>query len=354
MLRFNKYQRILFIAITVFSTVNFSLGKTSDTLKLDKKISLLNDRAFMFFPSMSKIDEIHQDINWVTSISLNYDEINIQFSAVELFLLGDSNLFETVSKEKGNDYNNESARWKYNEFMSYSNFIRKKLENQDSLLAIMSTPTVFHTGRLNILVNNLLVMTADRSIFLIDVYTDAIGFKNKNRLIEFSELIFRTLRKGTRVNNLKARKECYKVADSKFYFKFSVPKDYFITYNSYDLKFYIHKYRNYNDSIWSKLTINSVQPITGEYDDYSENYDVNQTDFARKKGRFIRQRVNWRTFSRKFGNKTFLAIENVESKKLEDYINVFVATNSLSSMNEMMKIVKKTKLKRGRLFKVYN
>lgn len=337
-------------------TNSCALGQLIDTFKLDNKLSILNDRAYMFFPSTAKIEKSPVDINWMTNILLEYEEIKLTFHFEELFMIGDSNLYtqvlhgeKKIFPEKG--YTNLLF---YTLNSSNYDFKRKLLPNKEGLISILSTPQRYRTGDDQILINTLLVKTKDNSIFLAEVYVNQNGFKIKDQLTGLSEKVFQTLTNGMRTNNRNARVEYYKdkIFETNKYFTFSLPKDYVITTMDYGEKFEIHKYTNFIDSNWSSFSIYPVNPLTGIYD-YGEELDLYglnslKDSMVRKEGRFLRVKVDWITYNSN-SNKAFLKFENIDPNDIGidgPYVHVFIATNSASSMEELTEILENIKLKR--------
>lgn len=347
----------LFFAICMFYTI--SLAKWSDTFKLDKQLSVLNNKATLSFPSIAKIKHSTNDVNLLTNIMLEFEDIKLTFHFVELFMLGDSNLLKQILKEEKQLFPAKG----YTNLLFYTlnsssyNFKRKILHHSDELLSVLSTPQLYRTGLENILINMMLVKTADNSIFLTEVYVNKIGFKIKDSLTVFSENILQTLQNGTRKNDRSKRVVYFKdeILDTKKYFRFKLPENYTVTVADNGERFTIHKYTNFVDSNWVTFSIYPVYPPMYEYGEEPDMYGFDNTDNRiRVKGKFLKIKVDWITYSNE-KKKAFLKEENIDPNDIGlkgPYIHVFMATNSASNMKEMTKILESIKLKRKLYWKV--
>jgi len=257
----------LLFGLILFCSINNQIvfGQKINDLKLDNKLSILNDKAFFLFPTAavnssrsSDIMSADPNINQETRVVLDIDEMRLVFFAQELFKIGDSNLFENISKEK-NDLG----------------FKREITTNHDQILAILSTPSIFDTTQNAILVNSMIVKTQDNSIFRIDAYINPEAFKHKVEFIKLTEQVFKTVSKGTRINDKSAKVQTLKSFRTKKAFDFTLPENYCITIDQqYDFQvFNFHKYTNYNDSNWMSLTIYTGNHPSYFYEDYE--FDIN-------------------------------------------------------------------------------
>jgi hypothetical protein len=311
-----------------------SFGQSLGNLKLDNRLSILNDKAFFKFPTAAKnevretdIMSADHNINKETRIVLDIDDMRLVFFAQELYRIGDKNLFAEVSKEKGS-----------------LNFNRKILTDQGQLLSILSTPTVFDSTRNAILVNSLLVKTQDNSIFQINAYINPDAYRQKDEFVKLTEQVFQTLTKGTRENNLAQREETLNIFGTKKGFKFSIPEKYTITIDQkYDFQvFKFNKYSNLNDTDWVRLTI-----YTGNHPSYFyKSYELDEKSSKRVTGKFLDSKVDWLTFYDS-DKQIFLKEQIIPSDKIDKGLLVHIAmvSNKDISIEELTKIVESIQLK---------
>lgn len=229
-------QLIFAIGTTVsFLTLQSVSCQNLDTIKLDNKQSVLNDRAFFTFPTYAdnikrSVDIMSADpnANVETRIVLDIGEMRLVFFAEELYMLGDNNLYDYASKE------NEKK-----------NIITKILTDKDSLRSILSTPTTFDSTKTAILLNSLLVQTQDSTIFRISAYINPDGYKLKSQFQALSEKVFSTLTKGTRITKRNERQESFSILGGSKSFVFKIPYNYCVTTDDqYDFQVWnFHKYQ---------------------------------------------------------------------------------------------------------------
>jgi hypothetical protein len=152
-------KQLFLIWLTAISALTFPTASAQnlDTIKIDSKLSVLNDRAFFKFPTNATnikrgVDIMSADpnANEETRIVLDIGDMRLVFFAQELFAFGDKELLTTISNQNVKDERTT-----------------KILADKDSLQSILSTPIKFDTTRNAILVNSLVVRTQDtqRSIY---------------------------------------------------------------------------------------------------------------------------------------------------------------------------------------------
>ena len=330
----NKKQVIfsLTILLSIFGQTTF--GQNLKDIKLDNKQSILNDKAFFVFPTDAKnkarsadLMSTDYNINQETRIVLDIDKMKIVFFAQELFLFGNNNLLEEVTKEKNEE-----------------NFKIKTLNNKDQLLSILSTPIAFDSTKNAILVNSLLVKTQDNSVFRIDAYINPDAYRVKNELVELTEQIFQTLMKGTRANNINARVETHNIFGTKKDFNFNLPENYCITIDQkYDFQvFKFHKYKNYSDTNWISMTV-----YTGNHPSYFfREYGFDQSSTKWVTNEFLGKKVDWLSFHNA-DKQIYLKEQQIPCDKISKGLIVHIAmlSNSDISIDELTKIVESIKLK---------
>lgn len=318
--------------MTIICISNFAFGQTISNLKLDNKISILNDRAFFVFPIDAKNVARQGDImsadpntSKETRIILDIDKQRLVFFARELFQTNNSNFLEVLRKENGEEFQN------------------KILTEKDSTISVLSTPLKFDSTKNAILVNNLFVKTADNSIFVIGAYINPDAFKNKNEFQQLSEKVFSSFTKGNRKYNFKARTEVLPIFDGKKNFKIELPNGFVVNKDKkYDfevLKF--QQVKDFSDNNWVSLTI-----YTGNHPSYFYGeYDLDESKSEKVKGQFLEQNVEWMYF--KDSDKHFyLKEQKIPSDKIEEGLVVHIAmlSNQPKSIDELTKIIENIKL----------
>src|SRR5688572_2902016 len=95
-------KSILLIVVTLFSVHLFS--QSTNEIKLVRKLSILNDRAFCNFPNdaeISKYATVHQNLETEIhfELTVKYERMPCMFVARELFKVADNSIVENISKE---------------------------------------------------------------------------------------------------------------------------------------------------------------------------------------------------------------------------------------------------------------
>jgi hypothetical protein len=330
----NNKQLIIGLTLLLSAFFQTTFGQGLKDIKLDNKQSILNNKAFFNFPTAAKnearatdIMSTDHNINQETRIVLDIDTMRLVFFAQELYLFGDNNLFNEVSKEKSN-----------------LNFKSKILTDKDQIFSILSTPTVFDSTKNAILVNSLLVKTEDNSVFQINAYINPDAYKLKDDFVKLTEQVFETLTKGTRKNNFTARDQTLNIFGTKKNFKFTIPENYFITIDQkYDFQvFKFHKYSNYSDTNWVKLII-----YTGHHPSYFyKSYGLDRGVSKKVNGKFLDKKINWLSFYDS-NKQLYLKEQQIPSDKIEKGLIVHIAmlSNREISIDELTKIVESIQLK---------
>ena len=323
-------KTLFFSALLLLTTQG--IGQKISDLKLDNKQSILNDKAFFQFPTDAKNVARQADImsadpntNKETRIILDIDKQRLVFFARELYVTGNDNLLETISKD-----NNENAK-------------TKVLTKQDSLLSVLVTPSKFDSTQNAILVNNLYVKTQDKTVFIIGAYINPAAFKNKDEFQKLADKVFASLTKGNRKLNYKARTETLPIFDGKKKFSISLPDGYVITKDKkYDfevLKF--QKIRDIADTNWTSLTI-----YTGNHPSYFYGeYDFDGNDGVKANTTFLNKGVEWLDF-KNAEKQLFLREQKIPSDQIEKGLIIHIAMlgNNQEAINELTKIIENIKL----------
>ncbi len=321
------------LTVLIALTFQTALGQNLDTIKFDNKQSILNDRAFFNFPTYATnikrgVDIMSADPNGneETRIVLDMGEMRLVFFAQELFVLGDNDLLNTITKQ------NEPG-----------NFKTKILSDKDSLLSILSTPTAFDSTKNAIILNSLVVRTQDNTLFQINAYINPAGYKLKDQFIKLTEDVFSTLTKGTRVNNLGARQEKHGIFLTDKAFTFDLPANYSITVDQqYDFQvFKFHKYQTAADTNWIQFIIYSGFHPSSVYGDYG----LSQSDAKKINGTFLGHKIDWLYFD--MSKEGFYVKEQqIQSDQLpkDQIIHLALLSNQEQSIDEMTKIAESIKL----------
>jgi len=250
---------------------------------LTNKQSILNDRAFFLFPASAEnkargtgIMSADPNINNETRIVWDIKDMRMVFFAQELYATCSGSLLGHSIKDDRDDFKS------------------RVLTDSDSLVSVLSMPLTFDTTQNAILVNTLLVRTADKSVFRISAYITPAAFKEKDEFMKLSERVFSSLSKGNRKLNSKARTESWPVYEGAQQFRIAVPEGYVITKDAkYDfevLKF--RKVSEIGDTSFTSLII-----YTGHHPSYfytEQGFSASQAE--KIKGSFLDKKVEWLDF----------------------------------------------------------
>jgi hypothetical protein len=326
-------KQFLTTLLTVFIASTTLHSQTLDNIKLDNKQSVLNDRAFFFFPTEAKnearatdIMSADHNINQETRIVFDNGDMRLVFFAQELFALADNDLFQTVSKQ---DETNQSKT--------------KILTDKDNLLSILSTPTKFDSTKNAILVNSLVVKTQDNTLFRISAYINPSAYKMKDQYQKLTENVFSTLTKGTRKNNRSARQEKLEIFGTKKSLTINLPADYCVTIDQkYDFQvFKLHRYQTLTDTTWVQVIIYNGHHPSMVYRDYG----LSENDGQKTKGKFLNKNIDWLFFDineRGFYDKEQkVACDNIEKGLV---FHIAMLSNKKELIDDLTKIIETIKL----------
>lgn len=321
------------IAIFPFLSVS---GQTTmpDSLTHAKQISILNNKLLLTFPAgainsprVADIMAADPNENRETRIILDSGKMRLVFLAQELFSLGGKNMFEDISKQVEPDFD----------------FQRRILLDSASLLAVLSTPTLFDSTQSAILVNSLLVQSPDGTVCRVDAYINPDAWNLKEAYVQLTENIFKTIIPGSRRIQLKARQETYKIPGSTAQFQFTLPENYFITIDEkYDFSvFKINKYKKLTDDTYTSLTI-----YTGRYPTFFyKEYQLSDSNAVKAKGIFLQNNYDWLYFKEDKTN-FFLKEQIIPADNLGQgtVFHVALLTNKKDILEELTAITEKIKL----------
>jgi len=332
-MKFSK--KSAFILLVIFLSGATTSFAQSDTVKLDKHIPILNHKYFFDFPAAAMVSPRVADImaadpneNKETRIIMDNDKMRLVFFAQELFAHGGSTLFADISGQIEPDFN----------------FQRKVLSDSDSLMAILSTPTLFDSTASAILVNSLMVKSPDNTVSRIDVYINPEAYSKKEEYVKLSEAIFKTIIKGTRRVDLKAREESYKIVGVASNFLFKLPENYYVTVDEkYDFGvFKLTKYRkDLDDTTYTSITI-----YTGHHPSYFyKEYGYTEDKAVKTKGLFLQNPVDWLYFKDPEQNfylkEQFVPADAIETGLI---LHVAMLSNKKEVIDELTKIVEGIKV----------
>lgn len=328
-------KRITTIFYLFFGCMALGHAQNLGKVKLDNKLSILNDRVFFNFPSEAKNEVRSVNImsadpnkNMETRIVYDNGDKRLVFFAQELFALGDADFQTSVEK-----------------IDVESKLNTKRLLEKDSMLAILSTPTRFNENKSAILVNALTVRMPDNTVFRIAAYINPSAFKWKDQYQELTENIFASLSKGTRQVNLQAKKEKIDIFGTKKSFVFSLPANYAVTMDQqYDFQvFKLHKYQPFSGNVMQQFIIYVGNHPSMVYRDYG----VSENDAQKMEGNFLGNKVTWLLFDLKnqgFYNKEQLVnADNIEKGLL---VHIAMMSTDEALIDEFTKIAESIELEK--------
>ncbi len=328
-------RQFLTVLLTIFIASTRLQGQILENIKLDNKLSILNDKVFFYFPTEAKNEKRGVDImsadpneNEETRIVFDNGDMRLVFFAQELFALADSDLFNTISKR---DEKTQSQT--------------KVLTNKDSLLSILTTPTKFDSTKNAILVNSLVIKTSDNTLFRISAYINPSAYKLKDQYRKFTEKVFSTLTKGTRKVNRSARQEIREISGTKKSLIFDLPVNYCVTVDQqYDFQvFKFHRYQTFTDTDWIQVIIYNGHHPSLVYRDYG----LSENDGEKTKGKFLDKNIDWLLF-----NITQQGFYDKEQKIICDNLeeglifHIAMLSNKKELIDDLTKIVETIKLKK--------
>lgn len=336
-MKFSVKQVGLFLIASLASHqfVYSQAGGLADTTRLEKTISILNDKVSFSFPAgainsprVADIMAADPNVNKETRIILDNGSMRLVFFAQELYAFGGPKLFDEISKELEPEFD----------------FQRKILSDNDSVQAILSTPARFDSTAAAILVNSLLVRSPDNTVSRIDVYINPDAWSLKEEYVRLTENVFKTLVKGNRRLNLNAREESYTIFGTTSKFQLKLPKNYFVTVDEkYDFGvFKINKFKtSLTDTTYTGLTI-----YTGHHPTYfHKEYGYTEDKAAKLKGLFLQAAVEWLYFkddpAHFYLKEQFIPSDGIETGLI---LHVAMLSNKKEVMDELAKIVEGIKL----------
>lgn len=307
----------------------------ADTTKLEKRITILNNKLFADFPAAAVASPRVADImaadpneNRETRIIIDNGKMRLVFFAQEMFAYSGNTLFEDISKEIEPDFN----------------FKRRILADSDSLLTIISTPSLFDSTTSAILINSLLIKSPDNTVSRIDVYINSDAYPQKDEYIRLTENIFNSISKGARRINLTAREESYKIFGVTDKFLFKLPRDYYVTVDEkYD--FGVFKLTKYKKSL-TDTTYTSITIYTGHHPSYfHKEYGYTEDKALKTSGQFLQAPVDWLYFKDDAQNfylkEQFIPADTIEKGLI---LHAAILSNKKDVLDELVKIAEGVKV----------
>lgn len=310
-------------------------GQSLNGLQLNNELSILKDRVYLSFPDSAKniarptnIMSHDPNAEKETRILFNNGDERLVFFAQELFILANGTLLETLKSE--ND--------------DYFEFEYSKIEDSHELIAIQSLPTKWDDTQEGILINSLTVMTKDSSLIRIDAYINPVAFKEqKENYIELSKSVFNSLKAGSRLNNLEARTETYKIFGTDKSFVFKLPKNSIIQIDQkYDFQvFRLISFGRLGDTSWQSISI-----YTGHHPSYFHPDYGFEAYSAKQKTTFLNESSDWLYFENK-ETGVYLKEQIIECDFIEESLVVHIALSGSSSelIGQMTELIESIELK---------
>lgn len=328
------YTKLFTIACLCFVQLSFCQQASIGAAALTNKQSILNDRAFFLFPASAEnkargtnLMSADPNRNTETRIVLDIKDMRMVFFAQELYSVCSGNLLSHSLKDDRDDFKS------------------RVLSDSDSLVSVLSTPLTFDTTQNAILVNTMLVKTADNSVFRISAYITPASFKEKDEFLKLSERVFSSLSKGNRKLNSKARTETWPVYEGAKKFSIAVPNGYIITKDAkYD--FEVLKFRKISEIGDTSFT--SLIVYTGHHPSYFYTEQGFSSSQAEKiKGNFLDKKVEWLYF-KDDTRKLYIKEQQVPYDKIDKgtILHVAMLADTPEAITELSSIVGQMKLEK--------
>jgi hypothetical protein len=316
--------------LTLLLAVNglISFAQEIANSKLDNKQSILNGRAFANFPTAAinsarptDIMSADHNINLETRIMLDIQKARLVFFAQELYALGDKKSITQFTAEENKKSGAKTT----------------VVADNGSIFSILSTPVAFDSTKEAILINTLLVRTADNSVFRISAYINPAAYGQRAEFIKLTARVFETMTAGSRQNNRAAHTETLAIATTKKKFKIALPANYTVTTDqSYDFQVFVfHHFRNIGDEQRENLTI-----YAGNHPSYFfRNFRFERDEAQLIKGVFLGKPVNWLHFANSEKN-IYIKEQQVPSDNIAPglIIHVGMLGSSEAVLTELTKV----------------
>ncbi|MGI4874078.1 MAG: hypothetical protein ACRYFX_23205 [Janthinobacterium lividum] len=251
---------------------------------LPKRLSLLNDRAFLSFPAAAQNMARPADImaadpnaNRETRVVLDVGDSRLVFFAQEAYALGDKALVtEVLARENAKTGAKTTT-----------------LTDDGHLLSLLTTPANFDAQKPAILLSMLTVKTVDNTVFQVAAYLNPAGYPRRNEFSQLAERVFRTLAAGPRTVPLAAHSETVTIFGTTRKISFALPANYSLTTDQkYD--FQVIKVRAY--APFGSTSPGQLLVYVGHHPSLIyKQYDLTRDQLRQVPGTFLEQPVSWLT-----------------------------------------------------------
>lgn len=324
-----------FILASLLIISSLSFGQSVKELALKNEQSILNDRIFLAFPDSAKnvmrpVDIMSHDPNENKETRIVFDNgaERLVFFAQELFMLSNGLLLETMKKEKSEEFD----------------FLHREIKSDSELTVIQSTPRKWNENQGGILVNSLVVMTEDSTLIRIDAYINPEAYKaQKDNYIELTKAVFKTIKKGTRLNNRNARTETHAIYGTDKSFVFDLPKNSCV--NS-DQKYGFQVFRVDYYTVLGDDTYRSVSVYVGRHPSYFHPDYGFRKPTDKQKTTFLGTTTDWLYFEDEAA-AIYLKEQKIEMDAISEGLIVHVALvgGDAETVTELTELIEKMELK---------
>lgn len=333
---FMNHKLLLLCCLLIYNMSTPAQGQNIDALQINKKISVLNDRAFFNFPpeaygSAESKAQSSADTkpNIESMVTLEIGKMKMVFMAKELFLLGDREFLTYITLQ------NQGIKWN-----------TKSLSAPNNVQLILSTPTVYDSTKGYMRINSLLVVTADNTIFRVDVYIDKPGYYTAEQFQKLSERILSSFSNGTRMNNLSARQEKIPIYGTSKALLFDLPANYQVAseHGDYHQNFDFNKFKHYTDKSIFHLSIFQKPTSWGQGIEFLHTeYELSESDGKKLKGTFLSEQVDWLYFDLK-KERLYLKEFIQDPQCVSTTFHVSILSQGTNMIDELTRIVEKVKV----------
>lgn len=319
--------------ITMLMLLQTAAAQSLDQLPLTKRISVLDDKAFLNFPGMAvdeyPADEVVGEVplrHFMTVATLRMGDMRMEFWAMNRFCFGEE---DPLAEERKNGVSGSD--------------MREVLLDQDGLLAILQSPVAFDSTKERIFLNRLIVRTQENLMFQIGVYINPAAFPRRSELIQLSENVFRTLSKGMPDKALTARQEKYAIAETGKAFVFDLPAHFYIMkHRNRSLQtFMVRAYDGgVSDTVWKEIIVS----VSDDPDVRWEEEGLAEKDCKKTKGNLLGNKIDWRQFTNKWGSYIREQVIPLEQVGPGLKLHVYMFSNQEVLFEELTEIAESIRL----------
>jgi hypothetical protein len=330
-----KALTVLIFTVNTLVIDNISAQTPPGDSVTNKRLSILNDKYSLAFPSAAKniprvadIMAADPNLNRETRIIYENGSHKLVFFAQELYALSGKNLFKDMQAEIQPEFN----------------FTRQLVKDEDSIIIIQSTPSTYDSTGSAILVNSLLIKSPDNTVSRVDAFINPEAFSKKEYYSKIADEIFKSFEKGNRRIDLHAKQETYTIFGTTAKLSFQLPANYYVTVDEkYDFGvFKINKYKkDITDTTYSGISIYCGHHPNFFHADYGYKFE----QATKSAGKFLQIPVDWMYFkdeAQSFYLKEQIFLENNIEKGM--VLHVAMLSNKKEILEELNKIVESVKL----------